>query len=122
MRDGSDKSKVALVLSLSGKIASDEYERIVGDVPVYEIEVEVAVPDFLSYKSRLQKFGVLYRQALSDIRTKYGGDCVIHLFPQFPLRSPCCAGRSCSQIRPFCLGVRQRQDEGGVNLPTLTIN
>ena len=44
------------MLSLSGKVSPEEYKKIVGDVPVYEIEVDGATPEFLSYKSRLQKF------------------------------------------------------------------
>src|SRR5439155_9049555 len=71
-------------LSLSGKIGLDEYRSVVGDVPIYEIEVAGASPEFLVCKSRLQKFRVLYRQALSEIRANHGGDCTIHLFPAIP--------------------------------------
>lgn len=75
---------VALVLSLSGKIGEKEYRAVIGDAPVYEIEVEGATPEFLTYKSRLQKFRLLYRQVISEIRAKHGNNCVIHLFPAIP--------------------------------------
>ncbi len=120
--DGSDKSKVVLVLSLSGKIASIEYKRILGnEVPVYEIEVENASPEFLSYKSRLEKFRGLYRQTISDIRAKYGGDCVIHLFPAIP--SPIailCGKELLPKADPPVLVYDYDKAQGGF-LPTLTI-
>ncbi|MBK9107362.1 MAG: SAVED domain-containing protein [Saprospiraceae bacterium] len=120
--DGSDKSKVALVLSLSGKIGSKEYRTILGsEVPVFEIEVENAGPEFLMYKSRLEKFRMLYRKTISDIRAKYGGECVIHLFPAIP--SPIavlCGKELLPKADPPVLVYDYDKNQGGF-LPTLTI-
>jgi len=77
-------TEVALVLSLSGKIATEEYKHIIGDIPIYEIEIEDATPEFLKYKSRLHKFRDLYRKVLNDIKINHGSKCVIHLFPAIP--------------------------------------
>lgn len=82
--EGKEKTNVALVLSLSGKIAPDSYRSIIGDMSVYEIEVEGANPGFLSFKSRLEKFRAAYRQVLSEIVAKHGSDSAVHLFPAIP--------------------------------------
>lgn len=120
--DGSDASKVALVLSLSGKVASNEYSKIIGDAPVYEIEVEGANTEFLKYKSRLDKFRVLYRQVLSEIRAKHGAECTIHLFPAIP--SPIavlCGKELLPKSDPAVLVYDNDRAKGGF-VPTLIIN
>lgn len=120
--DGADKTKVALVLSLSGKISSDEYRRVLGDTPVYEIEVEGATPEFLKYKSRLQKFRVVYRQALTDIRAKYGDKCVIHLFSAIPAPVAVLCGKELlPKSDPSVLVYDNDKTKGGF-APILTIN
>jgi len=120
--DGTKKEGVALVLSLSGKVSPEEYKKVVGDVPVYEIEVEGATPEFLSYKSRLQKFRVLYRKVLSEIRAKHGGDCTVHLFPAIP--SPIavlCGKELLPKSDPTVLVYDNDKTKGGF-VPILTIN
>lgn len=113
---------VALVLSLSGKIAPEECKRVVGDVPVYEIEVEGAAPEFLAYKSRLQKFRVLYRQALSEIRAKHGPECAIHLFPAIPAPVAVLCGKELlPKSDPSVLVYDNDRAKGGF-VPTLTVN
>lgn len=121
--DGLDTTKVALVLSLSGKVTSDEYRKIVGnDAFVYEIEVDRANPEFLKYKSRLDKFRVLYRQVLSEIRAKHGPGCIIHLFPAIPSPIAVLCGRELlPKSDPSVLVYDNDRNQGGF-IPTLTIN
>jgi hypothetical protein len=120
--DGADKTKVALVLSLSGKISTDEYRRVLGDTPVYEIEADGVTPEFLKYKSRLQKFRVVYRQALTDIRSKHGDKCVIHLFSAIPAPIAVLCGKELlPKSDPSMLVYDNDRTKGGF-VPILTIN
>lgn len=113
---------VALVLSLSGKIAPEEYKRFIGDVPVYEIEVEGAAPEFLLYKSRLQKFRALYRQTLSEIRVKHGPECVIHLFPAIPAPVAVLCGKELLPKSDPSVRVYDNDRAKGGFVPALTVN
>ncbi len=121
-KDIVEGTTVALVLSLSGKIAPEEYKKIVGDVPVYEIEVDGANPEFLIYNSRLQKFRVLYRQVLSEIRAKHGPECIIHLFPAIPAPVAVLCGKELlPKSDPSVLVYDNDRTRGGF-VPSLTIN
>lgn len=120
--DGADTSKVALVLSLSGKIGRDEYQSIIGDAPVYEIEIDAPNPGFLTYKSRLEKFRTLYRQVLSEIRTKYGSECEIQLFAAIPAPIAVLCGKELlPKSDPQMLVYDNDKAQGGF-VPTLTIS
>lgn len=119
--EGKDSSKVALVLSLSGKIAEAEYRSIIGDAPVYEMEIDTPGPEFLQYRSRLDKFRVLYRTVISEIRQKYGDGCEIHLFPAIPAPVAVLCGKELlPKSDPRLLVYDNDKNQGGF-VPTLTI-
>jgi hypothetical protein len=117
--EGADHSKVALVLSLSGKNGPEMYRPIVGDAPVYEIEVDGPNPGFLPYKSRLEKFRTTYRQVLSEIGAKYGGSTIC-LFPAIPAPVAVLCGKELLPKADPTMRVYDRDQ--GVFVPTLTIN
>lgn len=119
--DGASSNNVALVLSLSGKIRAEEYRPIVGDVPVYEIEIQGANPGFLAHRSRLQKFRAVYRQALSDIRAKYGAECTVHLFPAIPAPIAVLCGTELLPKSDPAMRVYDNDKARGGFVPTLTI-
>ncbi len=109
-------SDIALVLSLSGKITEPEYRKIVGNAPVYEIEIDKPETSFLSYRSRLDKFRMVYRQLLNEIRAKHGADCKIHLFPAIPAPIAVLCGRELlPKSDPQMLVYDNDKSKGGFN-------
>jgi hypothetical protein len=87
VRAGSDPTKVALVLSLSGKIdvttlpvSSD------GGFTVREMTLANREPgvDFLRRREDLEAFGVAYRECLAAITASQPQATEIHLFPAVP--------------------------------------
>ena len=77
--------KVALILSLSGKIHRTEVEKVLGDdKPSYEISINHPSPLFLTSKDRLLQFQKAYRKLITEIRLQHGAKCEIHLFPAVP--------------------------------------
>jgi hypothetical protein len=121
-KESDQATDVALVLSLSGKIHANEFRTILPDAPSYEITFEEPNPGFLLYQSRLEKFKVLYRQVLTDIRDRYGSDCKIHLFPAIPAPiAVLCGKEMLPKIDPHVLVYDSDREKGGF-VPTLTIN
>jgi hypothetical protein len=120
--EGTDKKNVALVLSLSGKIAPEAYQTIAASMSVYEIEVESANPGFLQHRSRLEKFRVTYRQVMSEIGAKYGGDCTVHLFPAIPTPIAVLCGKELLPKSDPTVRVYDNDKAKGGFVPTLTIN
>ncbi|MDP3957477.1 MAG: SAVED domain-containing protein [bacterium] len=82
---GRRSKKIAIILSLSGKIHAKEVLKAVPDASAfYEITIPNPETEFLKFASRLQKFRSIYRDLLTTIRKKHGHDCEIHLFPAVP--------------------------------------
>lgn len=90
----SEKSKkVALVLSLSGKVHKQEVVDVLGkDVALYEITTTEPNTAFLRSKDRLEMFREVYRKVLAEIRASHG-KCDIHLFPAIPAPIAVVCGR-----------------------------
>ncbi len=120
--EGADTKNITIILSLSGKITPTEYEKIVENAPVYEIEIDAPTPEFLTYRSRLNKFRVLYRQVLSEIRAKYGGDCLVHLFPAIPAPIALLCGKEILPKSDPHVRVYDNDKAKGGFVPTLTIS
>lgn len=87
VKEGTDRKKVALVLSLSGKIQLEDLpSKVINDATVYEITLENDLPDplFLNQKQDLNSFSVIYKQTLGLIGTNHGKLDKLHLFSAIP--------------------------------------
>ncbi len=77
--------KVALVLSLSGKVEQVEIDKAVpGKKALYEITIPTPDVHFLDKKFKLEKFRVVYRSLVTEIREKHGASSEIHILGAFP--------------------------------------
>lgn len=76
---------VALVLSISGKVDQEKVQAAMNkDFVTYKIVAADPGFDFLKSKERLWRFGSIFRNVLAEIRTEYGHDSTIHVFPAVP--------------------------------------
>lgn len=117
VRTGTVKSKVALVLSLSGKIhPADLPTEIDKRFSVYEITLARGTPKptYLRLKQDLTTFREVYQRALSEIRAKHGQLKEIHLFPAVPAPVAVLCGREpLTKIAPTLLVYdNDRQKDG----------
>jgi hypothetical protein len=118
-----DSNEVAVVLSLSGKIHPEEVYKKFEQTPyLYEITIDSPGTSFLTQNSRLEKFRVSYRELLSRIRERHGGEVTIHLFPAIPAPIAVLCGRELlPKSDPKMLIYDNEKDAGGF-VPILTIN
>jgi hypothetical protein len=87
LRSGSNQDRVALVLSLSGKILLDSLPSQIDDTFfVYEITLEGMKPSptYLRMRQDLISFKDTYQAALRAILRNHGNIEVVHLFPAVP--------------------------------------
>lgn len=94
---GKDKTKVALLVSLSGKIHSSHLPKKINDnFYVYEITLANEEPNFhfLKAKNSLDDFGVFYSKTLSLIRNNHPELKEIHLFPAMPAPAAVMCGKT----------------------------
>ena len=76
---------VAVVLSLSGKIDSDRYKRLVSEnFSLYEITIEEPSIYFLKSRKQLGGFSREYRKLLNKIQATHGDSCQISIIPAVP--------------------------------------
>ena len=117
VRAGTVKSKVAFILSLSGKIhPADLPPAIDRRFHVYEITLARGTPKptFLRLKQDLVLFREAYQRALSEIRAKHGQLQEIHLFPAVPAPIAVLCGREpLTKITPTLLVYDNDQTKGG---------
>lgn len=96
VRDGTDTSKVALLLSLSGKIAIQSLPREIDErFTVYELtlaRIEPA-PTFLRIRGDLANFKQTYQTALRAISRAHSQAEAIHVFPAIPAPIAVLCGR-----------------------------
>ncbi len=86
-RRGSDPSRVALVLSLSGVIDLARLPAAIDDTfTVVELTLKgiAPTPDFLRRREDLVAFGIAYRHVLARIVREHPGAKELHLFPAVP--------------------------------------
>ena len=122
-RSGIDNSvpRVAIVLSLSGKIKGEEVRAVLSNAPLYEISIDNPNRDFLQYPSQLKKFSGVYRELLGEVRERHGSKCEIHLFPAVPVAVAIACGRELLPKADPKVHVYDLDGERGF-VPTLTIN
>lgn len=96
LREGTDSKKVALILSLSGKVQLDCLpHEVINDATVYEITLDGATPNphFLRQKQDLIAFKDVYQLALREIGAIHGKLEKLHLFPAVPAPIAVLCGR-----------------------------
>ena len=96
LQKGSDNTKVALVLSVSGKILRAELPKHIGeDFYIYEIMPEEIKPnrEVVSLESTLSAFRTVYQRLLREIERSHKETEEIHLFPAIPVSVAVVCGR-----------------------------
>lgn len=95
-RDGTDLSRVALLLSLSGTILLSELPAEINEkFFIHEITLARGTPrpSFLRTREDLARFKDVYEEARSSIRREHGGIAAVHLFPAIPAPVAVLCGR-----------------------------
>ena len=78
-------TNIAIVLSLSGKIRSERYEKFVSEnFSVYEITIENPSPHFLKSRKQIEVFSREYRKLLNNIQAVHGDSCKVFIIPAVP--------------------------------------
>lgn len=117
-RHSSDK--VALVLSLSGKILErDLPKRVVSEFTVYEITLKgmTPSPSFLRTRSNAEGFNAAYRDLLRTIRETHGAVKAIHLFAAVPAPvAVACGKETLRKVDPPLLVYDYDRKKGGFKL------
>ena len=96
LRSGTDETKVALILSLSGTIRPrDLPESVDGTYSLYKFTLNGRTPDptFLRTRQDLENFRIAYPEALGKIVQNHGMVKEIHLFPAIPAPIAVLCGR-----------------------------
>lgn len=75
---------VGLALSISGVVQGNEIEAIAAGADRWEVRASAPAVDVVRTRAQLEAVGELWRQALSAIRTQYGSEVSVHLFPAIP--------------------------------------
>ncbi len=104
LKEGTDRLKVALVLSLSGTIPREALPpEITCDFYIYEVTLAGSTPNptFLRTKEDLQRFKEAYQAFLRNLMRDHGVLDAIHLFPAVPAPVAVLCGRELfSKIDP----------------------
>jgi hypothetical protein len=112
--------KVALVLSLSGKILErDLPKRVVSEFTVYEITLKgmTPSPSFLRTRANFEGFNAAYRDLLRTIRETHGAVKAIHLFAAVPAPVAVACGReTLRKVDPPLLVYDYDRKKGGFKL------
>jgi hypothetical protein len=96
VRPGTDRSKVALLLSMSGKIRLDVLPSGIDEsFTIYELTLANLQPSptFLRTKENLTRFKDAYQAGLRTILRDHGNIDAIHLFPAVPAPIAVLCGR-----------------------------
>ena len=112
--EGTDVSQVALILSLSGRLALDQLPRL-DNFYVYEITLQGQIPntDFLRTNSDLERFRQVYQQFLALVRDQHTSAETIHFFPAIPAPIAVVCGRELLHKIPPSLQVYDRSRQSG---------
>jgi hypothetical protein len=82
---GKRSNNVGLAISLSATITPDRISCSIGtDAPIWAIQAKSPSVSYLRSRCQLDEFCHVYRETLDQIKTKYGHDARIHVFPAVP--------------------------------------
>lgn len=117
LRDGRNKARVALLLSLSGPIVIDDLpDDINEDFTVYEISLDGKQPNplFLRTRDDLDEFKVAYHGFLSLLKSNHSVVRNLHLFPAVPAPVAVMCGRErLPKVVPSLLIYDNELEKGG---------
>ena len=125
VRRGSDRSKIALLLALSGPIPTEKLPPdIDSSFTIYEVTLGKGVPNpgFLRLRQDLLAFQRIYQESLATIVKDHGLVDEIHLFPAVPAPVAVACGREpLPKVHPALLVYDYNKHKGGFS-PTIRIN
>lgn len=125
LRTGTDRSRVALLLALSGAIPSDILPtEIDSRFTVYQITLAKGTPNtgFLRLRQDLSAFQQSYREVLTTIVKEHGLVHEVHLFPAVPAPVAVVCGREpLPKVHPALIIYDYNKNRNGFN-PTIRIN
>ena len=120
LQTGTDRGKVALLLSLSGRILPETLPRSIDRrFSIYEITLAncTPAPTYLRLKHDLDNFRNVYLQALRVLMSNHGKLEELHLFPAVPAPVAVLCGRELlPKIDPALLVYDNDKRKGGFNL------
>jgi hypothetical protein len=117
-----DHRKLALLLSLSVRVARTRVRAALAEEPhYYEIRADVPGKDFLRSRTRLEVLGYEMRKLLDQIRDTHGHDRPVHVFAAVPSPAAIEFGRNIKAFDPpFEIYEYQKADRSYVR--ALTVN
>ena len=125
LRTGTEKSKVALVLSLSGTIPEDALPSEIDDrFTVYELTLSGVTPNpgFLRLREDLLAFQRSYQEVLATIIKDHGLVDEIRVFPAVPAPVAIVLGREpLPKVHPSLVIYDYNKKKGGFT-PTIRSN
>jgi CBASS immunity sensor of nucleotide second messenger signals len=125
LRRGSDRSKVSLLLSLSGPVKAESLPAEIDEhFSIYEITLADGAPHtgFLRLRQDLTAFQRIYQQLLALIIKDHGLVDKIHLFPAVPAPVAVLCGREpLPKAHPALMVYDFNKGKGGFR-PTIRIN
>lgn len=120
VQEGSDKKKVALVLSLSGPIDRTKLPpEITAEFSIYEMTLDgaQATPDFLRSAVTLEQFRKRYRALFSELAQIHGQFDEMHVFPAVPAPIAVLLGHDLlPKVHPDLLAYDNDRTAGGFRL------
>jgi hypothetical protein len=125
IRKGTDRSRVALIVSLSGPVAIDEMPKhIDAGFSVYEITLANGTPNptYLRLREDVTEFRRVYQGALRTIAGNHRGLREIHFFPAVPAPIAVLCGRELLPKVDSALLIYDNDKRQGGFQPTLRIN
>ena len=125
IREGTGRGRIALVLSLSGKIKPEALPSEIGDAfTIYELTLANMEPNptYLRQRDDLTRFKDAYQAALRTIARECGQCEAIHLFPAIPAPVAVFCGRELlPKVDPKLLVYDYDERLGGFT-PTIEVN
>lgn len=125
LRRGSDPSRVALVLSLSGRIHEQDLPPAIDKrLTVYEITLAGIEPNpgFLDLEASLHAFRSEFMRTMRRLVASHPGLKQIHLFPAVPAPIAVAVGRDLLPKRDPALLIYEYDKRAGGFVPTMEVN
>lgn len=117
------EKKVAVSIAITGRTEPSEIANHFDSmVPFYELLIDSPSVDQIQCKEDLEKFRLVYRKLIDEIKERHGKTSVIHLFGALPACAAIICGRELLHgvDPPIIIYEHNYQEQGFI--PVLTIN